>query len=1164
MQRSSAPPRDSLAQKGLFRMASITKKAAVNSSLSFANSLRAAVAFAALFAVLGTPSLFAQSGRANISGVVTDSQGAVVAGASVTATNNATGVVVPATTNGSGAYSIIQVIPGVYTVKVEKEGFSAQAQENYTLVAEQNAGINFTLQPGKVSEKVTVQAGAELVHTETAELGQTINEESINELPLNGRNPASLVFLTPGAIDVSQTNASFFQGYTTFPTETGASVNGGRQGSTYYLLDGVYNMDNYQLTAAPFPNPDAVQEFSVIGNNFDPRFGFATSGVVSIVTKSGTNNWHGDAFEFFRNGALNSKEYFTQTTDQVHRNQFGGSLGGPIVKDKLFAFGNYQGTVQHVFVSSGDVYVPSDAMRSGDFSALCKNGFTSGICNDRDSSGNVADQIWHPALVPDHSVANAAANAFPNNFVDPATYFNPGAVGITNLLPHSTDRLGHLVASGWPSINDYNEETGRVDYNLNEHNRISGRAFLNYFNQPPTSITLLSSDRSWIVNWQNYGGTWTWTINPHIVNTVTGAYTRMYDHSSSGLKVNGKGVCFSQFINVSDTTSFSPCSIEDLDMGGGPGPGLGIGQNYNAINRWTWGFSDSLNISKGKHLLAIGIDTLRQYWNLNTDWLALPLVSFQGGPNGNFTGYGFSDFLMGQESSFIQGGGESDAVNAWLVQPYIADQYKVKPNLTISAGLRWEPFLAPVPEGGRITDYWPGHQSTRYPNSPVDLVYPGDAGVPKAGLPSTYKYFNPKVGLAWQPKAMPNTSIRAAFGMYSTPLAYDDWNPVSDTAPFSPTYFVTAGGIVNGQTVPIIPFSDPWSAYTPTGGVSPFPPFSSPHNVPGPSATFTGPPYSVYYNFARNFTAGENQTWNLSLEHQFGSMWLARAAYVGAEAYHLPHRLNLNPGQFFCGPVGPNCTQAEFDMNGSPTNPRYTTMQQNVSDGTSSYNSGQFTLERRMSHGLQFTANYTYSHTIDIAGNNTKGLNNPICLICNRANSDLDIPQVFVANFIYQTPSLSGRNAATRALLGGWEVSGIFHAQTGIPFTILSGLGRSYVGGTDHADYASSRHTVHVNSSSLTNYVVASDFAEPGYGSQGDTGRNIVHQPGTNQWDMGFSKNFRFGERYRLQFRWEMFNAFNHPTFGTPDNNLNDGTFGQITYSQLPPRAQQAALKFYF
>ena len=1138
-----------------------------------ANSTFAAKIFllvlAALFGMVGTSSVLAQTGHASISGVVMDSQGAVVAGANVAATNLATGVVTTTTTNGSGAYNIIQVIPGVYTVKVEKEGFSAQVQENYTLVAEQNAGINFTLQPGKVSEKVTVQAGAELVHTESAELGQTINEESIDELPLNGRNPASLVLLTPGTVDVSQTNANFFQSFTTFPTETGASVNGGRQGSVLYLLDGVYNMDNYQLTAAPFPNPDATQEFSVIGNNFDARFGFTTGGVVSIVTKSGTNNWHGDLFEFLRNGALNSKDYFTGLTDETHRNQFGGSLGGPVVKDKLFVFGNYQGTRLNYFNAASNVYVPSTAMRTGDFSALCLGGFTNGLCNDRDPNNptQVIDQIWKPLLDPDHSAADAVANPalyYPGNEI-PTADLNPGAVALANLLPPTTDRLGHLTASGFPVVNDYNEETGRVDYNINGHQRLSGHAFLNFFNQPTYSATLLSSNRSWVVDWQNYGATWTWTINPHIVNSLNGAYSRMYDTSNSGLLINGKNVCFSQFVNVADNFPGTPCSIEDLEMSGGPGPGFGIGQNFNGINRWTYGFSDSLSIAKGKHLIALGVDALRQYWYENTNWQALPLMQFDGGANGNFTGYGFSDFLLGQESYFDQGGGESNIVHAWLVQPYVADQYKVSSNLTVSGGLRWEPDLAPVVSSGRIPVYWPGHQSTRYPNAPPGIVYPGDAGVPNAGIPSHYDNFSPRVGIAWQPRALPNTSVRAAFGMYSTPLAYDDWNPSGDNAPFSPTYTFSAGGIIEGQQVPIIPFSNPWSVYTPTGGVSPFPPFADPNTSPGPTATFSSP-YNLYYVFDRHFRAGENQTWNLSIEHQFGSNWLARAAYVGSEAYHLPIRNSLNPGQFFCGPVGPNCTQAEFNMNGTLVNPEFNTMVLNFSEVTSSYNSGQFTLERRMSHGLQFTANYTYSHTIDdSAAINTASLDNPFCLQCNRANSDLNFPQIFVANFIYTTPTLAGWNGATRGLLAGWEVSGIFRAQSGIPFTIVSGLNQSYdVVGTDHANYASSSDTVHVNHGSLTNYIVASDFTQPGYGNLGDTGRNIVAGPGTNTWDMGFDKNFRFGERYRFQFRWEMFNAFNRPTFGQPNNNLSSGTFGQITYSQLPPRTMQAALKFYF
>ena len=807
-------------------------------------------------------------------------------------------------------------------------------------------------------------------------------------------------------------------------------------------------------------------------------------------------------------------------------------------------------------------------MRQGDFSALCLTGFTNGLCNDRDGSGNVQNQIWKPLLVPDHSAADAVANPnsyFANDIVDPATYFNQGTLALANLLPHTSDRLGHLVASGFPSINDYNEETGRVDYNINDHQRITGRAFLNFFNQPSYSATLLSSDRSWIVNWQNYGATWTWTINPHIVNSLNGAFTRMYDSSNSGLKIGGNNVCFSQFSNVSDTTSYAPCSIEDLSVGGGPGPGFGIGQNYNAINRWTWGFSDSLSIAKGKHLLALGVDTLRQYWNLNTNWLALPLMEFNGGRNGNFTGYGFSDFLMGQEGFFQQGGGQSDTLRAWLIEPYVADQIKVTPHLTVSAGLRWEPYLAPVPSSGRIAVYFPGHQSTRYPNAPVGVGYPGDAGVPDAGMPNDYRVFSPRLGLAWQPKALPNSSVRAAFGMYSTPILYSAWNPAANNAPFSPTYGFSAGDVINNQTIPIIPFSDPWSVYQPTGNVSPFPPFADPGYAPGPDVTFTTPT-DLAYVFDRHFKAGKTQTWNLSIEHQFGTNWLARAAYVGSESYNQPYKQDTNPGQFVCAPVGPNCTQAQFNMNGIRPNSAFTEIIMYLANSTASYNAGQFTLEHRMVHGLQFTANYTYSKTIDEASSAINTIHNPRCLTCNRGNSDVDVPQVFVVSFIYQTPSLPGWNHGTRLLLGGWELSGIYRAQSGTPFSIRSGVDNSFtLVGRDHADYANSDHAVHVFPGS-TQYLMPSDFMPNALGTSGDTGRNIVFGPGVNTWDLGFSKNFTFSERYRFQFRWEMFNAFNRTTFDLPDAFISDGTFGQIfnTSAGYPSRTMQVAAKLYF
>jgi hypothetical protein len=1147
---------------------------------------------AAFLVILGTQSTWAQSGRANIGGTITDSQGSVVDGATVTATNLATGVATPVTTNSSGLYNIIQVISGVYNIKVEKPGFGSQERQNVMLVAEQNLGADFTLRPGTVSERVEVEAGAELVHTESAELSQTINERAIVELPLNGRNPASLVLLTPGTVDLfAGVKGQGHQTYTTFPTETAASSNGGRQGSTLYLLDGAYNMDNYQLAASPFPNPDATQEFSVIGNNFDSRYGFTPGGVVSIVTKSGTNNWHGDAFEFLRNGGFNAADYFTHKTDQVHRNQFGVSLGGPILKDKLFIFGNYQGTRQSIFQAGSNGFMPTADMLGGNFSAYCESGFDgSGLCQDRDSTGTIVQhQIFraNPTGYPDSGVPLATiqdANFpgfYPGNII-PASELSAPALQLAGLITNGLtpqNQFGSIEGTGYSSRTKFDEFTIRADYNLSDHHRISGRAFDNFFNQPAVGgQNAVSTDRSWIVDWQSYAGTWTWTINPRMVNNLTASYTRMFATSGTGINIDGESICFSKFINVADPSS-TPCSIEGLDIRGGyqsTGGFPGNWQNFNAVNRTTRGFSDNLSISKGKHLIVAGVDVLKQYWYLNTDWAALPIIGFAGGPQGQFTGHGFSDFLLGDMSSIYQDGGANGIVDAWMIAPYVADQVKLTPRLTLSLGLRWEPWIAPTIASGRISYFVPGKQSTRYPNAPQGMVFPGDAGVPSAGAPSDYgRFFNPRAGLAWQPKALPNTSVRAAFGMYAAPVDYSTWNHVSEMTPFSPAYSFSTGATVtdsqgNPSQIPIIPFADPWSVYSPLGGQNPFPgSFADPGHAPGPEALFF-PPITIGSAFDLNYTAGRTYTWNLSLEHQFGTNWVARAAYVGSESDHQSYQNEANPGPPVCGPVGPNCAQ----ITAFPARiyPQFGGVDLSYSGATANYQSGQFTLERRMFHGLQFTANYTYAHNIDIestgTGINTGYLQNPGCVECNRGNSNISIPQTFVANFVYETPSLAGWNRAAKLALGGWQVSGIYRASSGAPFSILCGCTTSWqYGGQDHPDFADGVTRIHQNPGDLEHYLVASDFVTPQQGSSGSVGRNPgVYTSGVNTWDLGLSKNIRFTERYRLQFRWEMYNAFNRVTFGQPNNTFTSSSFGQITStnSAYPARVMQGALKFYF
>jgi hypothetical protein len=722
----------------------------------------------------------------------------------------------------------------------------------------------------------------------------------------------------------------------------------------------------------------------------------------------------------------------------------------------------------------------------------------------------------------------------------------------------------------------------------------AGRVFDNFFNQPEFwGGNPVASNRSWIVNWQSYAGTWTWTINPHIVNNITGSYTRMFDHSNSGINQanSGKGLCFSQFVTIADQPSTPDCSIEGLGINGGYQSSNGYPgnwQNYNGLNRYTWGITDNLSIAKGKHLVVVGVDVLRQYWQEATDWAALPIISFGGGSQGQFTGNGFSDFLLGDMSSIYQDGGATQITHAWLIEPYVADQIKVKPNLTLSVGLRYEPWIGPTTPNGRITYFVPGKQSTRYPGAPEGMLFPGDAGVPSSGTPSDYKKFwDPRVGLAWQPKSLPNTSLRAAFGMYATPIDDSSYNHASELAPFSPSFSwgTLTSGTANGSpyTVGIIPFDNPWSAYAPTGNKDPFPPFASAGFAPGPSFNFAPfEPIGIQTAFSTNYDTGRTYTWNASLEHQFGANWLAKAAYVASESDHQSFQNETNPGQPICGPVSATCAQVKTNPR---INPNFGSVDVYYSEGTASYESGQFTLERRMSHGLQFTANYTYSHTIDIASTGT-GINggypdDPGCLRCNRGNSYIDTPQVFVANFIYETPSPAGWNKAARLAVGGWELSGIYRAQSGIPFTLYCGCTSSWQdAGTDWAQFASGVTHVtthpqgfqsHPLNGGLTGYLDLSNFntAGPPQGSSGNTGRNPngVFGPGVNTWDLGMSKNFRFTERYRFQFRAEMFNAFNRVTFANPNNYTSSGAnFGLIssTNGAYPARVIQLAGKLYF
>jgi hypothetical protein len=1066
--------------------------------------------------------LYGQGGRASFSGVVTDSSGAFVPSAVVTATNPDTGFSVSATTNDAGAYVLSLLPVGHYTLTVKRDGFKTEVRQGLTLTADQAASVDVALSVGAVTEEIHVSADADLLATQTATLGQVIQEKSIVELPLNGRNPASLVLLTPGMVDVLQTGGGVHQGYTTFPTEEGASANGGRQGSTAYLLDGAMNMDNYHLLAAPFPNSDATQEFRVLGNNFEAQYGFAPGAVVSIVTKSGTNQFHGNGFEFLRNGVLNARDFFQPVRDELKRNQFGGSIGGPIKRDKIFFFGNYQGTKERLVVGGSTQFVPSDAMLRGDFSGFVAAGIT---IKDPDTG--------LPA---------------PNGYISP-TRFSPGALKLTESLPRTQDPVGKVTVSGFTSVRDYNEFTVKSDVFLNAKHRISGRAFFNDFNQPEQNLGLLNSDRSWLARWQNYAGNYTWTVNPTLLNNLVVSYTRLNSNSYSGLRdKDGNRICFSKVIDVVDPST-SPCSIEGLFVGGS----FGVAQNFNGLNRWTWGVSDSVTKTIGRHLIVGGVDVMRQYWDLATDWLALPIISFDGG----VTGHELPDFLVGRPASYLQGGGEYQRIRATQFGAYVQDQIRVSQNFTMSVGIRWEPWFAPVPDSGRIPVFEPGIQSQRYKNAPLGVVYPGDPGVSEAGLPSGYGYVNPRLGFAWQPGLVKNTSIRGAFGLFTAPIDYSSWNHTADSSPFSTTYSFSRYDPAVGP----INFDHPWAGYTPTGGKSPFPPFPDPGSSPPGDTAFTLPMF-FQGGFSPDFKLARNLTWNFSIEHQFGQNWLVRAAYVGSETYHLINAVDRNPGY--------------FSANGARIRyPDFTQILEMDSWATSSYESGQFTVEKRFSRNFQVQANYTYSKSLDSASIGTLAFTgsvpDPNNMKNNKGWSAFYFPHVFVTNFVWELPKLTGANPIVRGIIGGWQTSGIWRIQSGAPFGIQPGSGSNnslLQTGGDRADYVSGQAlTVKQGDTKdwLHQYFNTKAFQVNQPGTFGNTPRALFFAPHTNSWDLGISKNWEFLERYRIQFRWEMFNAFNTPSFSGPNTSVTSAQFGQIlSTGAVPPRVMQGALKFYF
>jgi hypothetical protein len=1078
-----------------------------------------------------------QGTSASLTGSVNDSTGAAIAGAHVTAQNIETNLTQSVDANGAGVYGITQLPPGPYKITVESQGYQTYVQTGIVLTVNQSATLNIQMQVGDVKQSIRVSANAALINTSNAELSSVVNQYAVSQLPLNGRDPSSLVLLAPGVTNILNSNGALQAGFS-FPTETGGSANGGRQGSTFYLLDGVPNMDNYLLLTAPFPNADATQEFRVITNNFDARYGFSPGAVVSIETKSGTNEFHGGVFEFLRNQDLNATNWFSRQVDPLKRNQFGAYGGGPILKDKFFVFVNYQGTRSSSSSTANQTYTPTAAMLNGDFSG-------------------VTTTLGAPF---------ATVNGKPNQ-VDPSLFSTAAVTLSKTALPQGQAPDGETYYSSGKIINSFNEGTARLDYTINDKQRLTLRSFVDYLTEPSGDVNgnilsvlqlnpyadVFNEDMEYYNEVLNH----TWVINPNTVNVLSLFWSQMSAHNSAATRdSSGQNVCLSRYIAVTELPG--QCYIEGLSVSGGFQSGW---TEPSQQIRSTYGLYDTFTKTIGNHALSAGLNLQHQSAYQDSQYPTQPIVDFYG----TYTGNGLADFLLGKASEFTQGAGEIVSLSGWQPGLFAQDQYRVKPNITITAGLRWDPNIAPTISGGRAATYVAGQQSTVFPNAPTGMVFPGDKGISGGLMATTYGYWEPRVGVAWQPRAFPHTAIHAGFGLFTAPLMSSMYSQMVNVSPFSPIY-----NFQGGPTTPIS-FQNPWASYTGTNGQNPFPPFASLSYKPPQNVSFLTP-VTIPATLSPNFKLGITQSWNISIDQELGHDMAAHLAYVGSESYHQSTIIDQNPGIYRAPPAGSPPGTVGMGVRG---NPNFSEILTDFSNTTASYNALQATLEKHFSHGLQFQSNFTWSKTLDIAssGNITYGTNqlpDPFDLRWNRGISLLNFPFISVTNFIYTTPELHGHNALLQDVLGQWEISGIVTAQSGSPFGINSGTDNSgsLQNNQDRADVVPGQPSnVHRGTKDqwLNEYFNTAAFTTNAAGTFGNSSKNMFKSPTVNTADLGLIKNWNLVQNYKLQFRWEMFNAFNHPNFGTPGNTVGYSNYGEIeSLGAVPPRVMQAAVKITF
>jgi hypothetical protein len=1082
--------------------------------------------------LLVTSSLLAQ-GNAVVFGTVTDQSSAALANAEVTATNEATGSVESVKSNAAGNYIFPELRPGTYKITGQVAGFGTIEHPGVVVEVERRVRVDLLMHVGEVKQVLQVAGAATTVDTLTSTLKDTVDTKRMDDLPLNGRNALQLQGILPGAIQMGSGSAA---SGIALNTAMVFSVNGTRPSQSAYVLDGGLNMDMYNNVPAAFPNPDALQEFSTLQNSYSAVNGRDAGAVVTMVTKSGTNQLHGVLYDFLRNNDFDSRNFFSATVSPLHRNQFGGNFGGPVViphvyngHDRTFFFFAYEATRQELGQTSSSTVVPSALERQGNFSQSLLKG--------------------KPITVaPPSTVTPQAPNGipYPGNII-PQSLLDPVALNFTKAFIPLPNSGGNIYAYNLSVPTNDNQVVTRFDHSFSNNDKLSFRYFWDdNFNIANYSLPSFNGTLDWVT--YNYTLNETHIFTPSLINTATLTVARNVFYRSPEVTTPANWAA----LGCTPTcVPLAPPNIPtDWILGISGGLGLSIATNYRSF-MMNYQFIDNIVWTKGNHLLTFGGDIAKVRRNGRENFDTDPGFSFNGLQTGSY-GYGYADFYSGAAYSVYQ----NSPISSWQYKYtpflYFQDDWRVTHKLTLNLGVRWEPYVPVADKYGENTAFRPGQQSTVYPLAPLGYLFPGDQGINGLGVvPVRWDRFSPRFGFAWDPFGDGKTSIRGGYGIFSDTVQLVTLNSNPTSQPFS-----------YGLTTYNVQLSNPYG--------------SNPQQLQlllnyTHATTPQERAAKVFYlpmpimNMNPNFTSAYVQQWNFNVQRELWRKFVVTAAYLGNKGTHLHVSEQQNPGIYIPG----QSTTTNIDSR--RIYPGYQTIESIQSTANSNYQSLQISWNRQFENGFTVLGSYVYSKAIDqesTDGNSGLGSqsSNPFNWNADIGLANFNVKSRFLTSFIYQIPLFRGAKGIERALLGGWAVNGILTLQTGIPFSVTAGTDRSLSGvGLDRANVSGPAPTYNnqSNNSKVAEYFDIGAFTLPALGTFGTSGRNILTGPGLENLDAGLFKDFHITEVRRFQIRWEVFNSLNRPPFLNPTASLASSNLGRILTAGNP-RIMQLAAKFYF